>query len=78
MAWIVDFKVKDGKGRKQPTDVTTHVKIFDGIDLDPIVQIDTYGSEDRENPGKQSQTLQFGKVAAAELYTILKKTYNFK
>jgi hypothetical protein len=43
----------------------------------PIVQIDTYGSEDRKIPGKQSQTLQLGKEAAFELYKILKETYSF-
>lgn len=37
-----------------------------------ILQINTYGSEDREIPGKVSQTLQFGPEGIAQLKAILK------
>lgn len=35
------------------------------------LQIDTFGSSDREKPGKQSQTIQFGPDAIAQLREIL-------
>ena len=77
MAWIVSFEKKEGTSRRQPTDVTAAVKIFDAANGSPILQIYTGGSADRENPGKQSQTLQIGREAAAQLYKILQETYGF-
>lgn len=77
MAWVQRVERKDGKGRRQPSNVIAFVKVFEIQDSSPIVQIDTLGSEDRENPGKQSQTLQFGRETAKEIFDILKQTYNF-
>lgn len=54
------------------------VKVFELTDGRPVVQIDTNGSADRANPGKQSQTIQLGREAAKELYDILRRTYDFK
>jgi len=42
-----------------------------------VVQIDTNGSADRANPGKQSQTIQLGREAARGLFDILRRTYDF-
>ena len=78
MAWITNFEIRDGAGRRQPSDVIGKVKIFASNDRDPIVQIDTSGSAARANPGKQSQTIQLGREAARELFDILRRTYNFK
>jgi hypothetical protein len=77
MAWVKSIERKVGDGKLQPTQVIAHIKIFTPTGAHPIIQIDTYGSEDRELPGKQSQTLQFGKEAAFELHKILKETYGF-
>ena len=77
MAWVQNIERKDGKGRRQPSNVTAFVKVFETQDSTPIIQIDTLGSDDRKNPGKQSQTLQFGKESAKQLFDILKHTYNF-
>jgi hypothetical protein len=77
MAWIVRFDEKSGSGKRQPTDVVAQVKVFDVSGSTLIVQIDTFGSDDREIPGKQSQTLQMGEEAAAQLFRILQKTYGF-
>lgn len=41
----------------------------------PLLQIDTYGRSTRENPGKQSQTIQLDRRGATALYNILKKTF---
>ena len=77
MAWVQSVQRKDGEGRMQPSRVTAFVKVFEASDSTPIVQIDTLGSEDRKNPGKQSQTLQFGRESAKQLFDILKHTYKF-
>jgi hypothetical protein len=78
MAWIRRFEKRDGTGKLQPSQVVGLVKIFEPTDGQPIVQIDTNGSADRANPGKQSQTIQLGREAAKELFDILKRTYDFK
>ncbi|WP_424363461.1 hypothetical protein [Methylocystis parvus] len=77
MAWVQSVERREGKGRLQPSQVVAFVKVFDAEDSTPVVQIDTLGSEERKNPGKQSQTLQFGKESAKQLFDILKQTYNF-
>jgi hypothetical protein len=77
MAWVTNFETRDGRGKLQPSQVVGLVKIFEVTDGRPVVQIDTNGSADRANPGKQSQTLQLGREAARELYDILKRTYDF-
>jgi hypothetical protein len=78
MAWIKSFEKRDGRGKLQPSQVVGVVKIFEPTDGHPIVQIDTNGSADRANPGKQSQTIQLGRESARELFDILKRTYDFK
>jgi hypothetical protein len=77
MAWINGFREIAGNGRIQPSHVEGLVKIFDLPDGARIVQIDTQGSADRANPGKQSQTIQLGREAAGELFDILKRAYRF-
>ncbi|TCP20913.1 hypothetical protein EV656_11534 [Rhodovulum adriaticum] len=42
-----------------------------------VLQLNTYGSEDRDIPGKLSQTLQFSEGSAKELYEILKREFGF-
>jgi hypothetical protein len=78
MAWIKNFETRDGRGKLQPSQVVGVVKVFELTDGRPVVQIDTNGSADRANPGKQSQTIQLGREAAKELYDILRRTYDFK
>ena len=78
MAWITNFVVHDSSGRVQPSQVTGFVKAFATEDGDQVLQIDTQGSPERENPGKQSQTIQIGREAARELFDILKRTYRFQ
>jgi hypothetical protein len=78
LAWIISFQQKSGSGRIQPTQVVGHVKVFVTNDSTPVIQIDTMGSTDRENPGKQSQTLQMGRESAKQLFDLLKQTYNFE
>ncbi len=78
MAWVTSVELKGGTGKIQPTRFMAHAKVFRADDSATIVQLDSFGSDNRENPGKQSQTLQFGEEAAYQLYRILKDTYNFQ
>ncbi|MGI3169209.1 hypothetical protein ACRARG_08665 [Pseudooceanicola sp. C21-150M6] len=40
-----------------------------------LLQLNTYGSSDRELPGKVSQTLQFGETTAKQLFEILRTEF---
>jgi hypothetical protein len=42
-----------------------------------LQQIDTHGRSTRENPGKQSQTIQLDREGAEALFKILKSEFNF-
>jgi hypothetical protein len=42
-----------------------------------VVQIDTFGRDDRANPGKQSQTIQLDQDSASALFAILKREFGF-
>ena len=78
MAWVVSVESKPGTGKLQPTQLIAHAKVFSVESGSSILQLDTYGSSDRALPGKQSQTLQFGQEAAAQLFEILKQTFKFE
>jgi len=41
-----------------------------------ILQIDTYGRENREMPGKKSQSIQIDEAGAIALRAILKEAFN--
>ena len=41
-----------------------------------LMQLDTHGSDDREFPGKLSQTLQLDEQGAADLVAILKRSFS--
>jgi hypothetical protein len=77
MAWITRFEERAGAGRIQPSQVVGLVKVFEIPEGGRVIQIDTNGSEDRKNPGKQSQTIQIGRESARELFDVLKRTYQF-
>jgi hypothetical protein len=42
-----------------------------------ILQIDTYGRDTREHPGKQSQTIQLDRQGAKALCDIIKHEFQF-
>jgi hypothetical protein len=75
MAWITSIERKEGSGKLQPSQLIAYAKIFQTDDRTTIFQIDTYGSSEREFPNKQSQTLQFGRDTAKQLYDLLRETY---
>jgi hypothetical protein len=55
-----------------PTQVVCHWSAGNGL-----LQLSTYGSGNREMPGKTSQTLQFTRETAAQLFLILKEEFKF-
>jgi len=78
MAIVTRFEKVPGEGRLHPTSVVAKVKTFGDPSRTPIVQIDTMGSNEREIPGKLSQTLQLTEDSARQLFEILRDTYRFR
>ena len=78
MAWVVAVEKKEGAGKLQPTQVVAYAKVFHTEGATPVLQLDTFGSEDRQSPGKQSQTLQFGREAAEQLHRLLEEVFNLR
>lgn len=78
MPWITSIEKSEGTGKLQPTQVVAHVKVFSTEGGTIVVQMDTHGSADREKPGKQSQTIQFGREAAQQLCQIFRDAYGFE
>ena len=58
------------------TPVVATYTVFDTVDGEHYVQIDTYGKNDREIPRKASQSIQFDRVSAKFLVDLLKKEFN--
>ncbi|MBC7669283.1 MAG: hypothetical protein H7236_12735 [Gemmatimonadaceae bacterium] len=55
-----------------------HYKVFSHDGQKRVLQIDTLGSQQREIPGKVSQTIQLSEDSARELWLILGKEFAFK
>lgn len=66
------------RGKVQPTEVTASYRIVEIEDGKSLFQIDTGGSEDRQNPGKQSQTFQLNRESAKLLWKLLGDHYGFQ
>lgn len=62
--------------RIQPTQVVGHFGTF-GEGEQKVLQIDTHGSQTREKPQKQSQTLQLTRQSAFELWKLLGEEFKF-
>jgi hypothetical protein len=71
MARIEKLEIGPSKGSVHPSKVHARVKIFGDGPNGPIVQIDTFGSNNRAIPGKLSQTIQLDKITGQELLAIL-------
>ncbi|MFT4122186.1 methionyl-tRNA formyltransferase [Bradyrhizobium sp.] len=78
MAVIKSFRVVEPKGKRHPTEVDANIRVFGAPDRAPIVQIDTFGSDDRKMHGKQSQTIQLDEKAARQLFKILRDSFGFE
>lgn len=75
MARIRRFVRSDNwSGSAQPTEVECAWKVVDS-GSSRLLQLDTFGSAARMHPGKQSQTLQLNRSAAAELVRIIEAAF---
>jgi hypothetical protein len=75
MARITHIEIGETNGHLHPTEVTARVKIFGDGAHGPVVQIDTFGSAERDVPGKLSQTIQFDRSTGLTLLAILERAY---
>lgn len=76
MAFVRRFEHKNMERNSLHKEIGATYSVF-GIDDKRIVQIDTYGSVDREIPGKKSQTIQLDREGAENLFLILKNEFGF-
>ncbi|KRE24068.1 hypothetical protein ASE66_02045 [Bosea sp. Root483D1] len=72
MARIEKLEIGPSEGSVHPSKVHARVKVFGD---EPNGPIDTFGSADREIPGKLSQTTQLAKTTGQELLAILQRAY---
>jgi len=75
----IDINNFESKNKER---INIHDKIYSSYSFfekgnEKYFQIDTYGSSEREIPGKVSQTIQFDKNVARKIVEILRKEYNF-
>ncbi len=77
MALIRKF---DPSSIQRPTlhdEIEGKIGVFE-LDGRKLVQIDTFGRDSREIPGKKSQTIQLDRQGAEQLYNTLKQAFDFK
>lgn len=75
MAVITHFKNKHTERNSVHEEIEATYTVFER-DGRGLVQIDSYGREDRQIPGKKSQTIQLDKRGAAALVEILKGAFH--
>lgn len=73
----IDTIRKNDKDRNTVhTPVTATYTVFDTVDGEHYVQIDTYGKSDRALPEKISQSIQIDRESAKFLVDLLKKEFD--
>lgn len=79
MAFVKEFvRGASESVRVQPTNVICRYKVGSLMGGSKIMQLDTHGSEERELPGKVSQTLQLDEARARQLWELLGSEFGFK
>ena len=76
MALIRTFVEKHMERNSIHDEIEASYSVFEN-DGRVFVQIDSYGRDERQIPGKKSQTIQLDKQGAAELCKILKRAFHF-
>ena len=78
MAFVenIDRDDKNFTGRHRTTAPCGYI-VGQGSNGRRILQLNTYGSSDREIRGQVSQTLQFDELSAKQLYDVLKAEFGF-
>jgi hypothetical protein len=76
MALVRKFEYKSMDRNSVHDEIEATVTAFHK-DSRTFIQIDTYGTSERQIPGKKSQSIQLGEAGASALYQILKKEFRF-
>ena len=76
MALIRRFEQKNMERNSLHDEISATYTVFQYDDR-VLVQIDTYGRDTREMPGKKSQTIQLDRQGAEQLFGILKSAFHF-
>ena len=74
MALVRGFTKLDSERRTLHEEVEAKYAAYE-IDGRAFVQINTYGTSDREFPGKLSQSIQLDRTGAEQLVAILTKAF---
>lgn len=74
MALVTDFQLKNKEVRVHNSTACTYTTFVDD-NGNRYLQLDTYGSDERQIPGKVSQTLQFNAQSAAKLLEIIRECF---
>ncbi|MDH6269273.1 hypothetical protein M2360_004700 [Rhizobium sp. SG_E_25_P2] len=75
MALVRDFKRKEMGRNSLHKEIDATFSVFGDGDA-KVLQIDTYGSETREMPGKKSQSIQLDRLGAERLLKILRTEFS--
>jgi hypothetical protein len=76
MALIIDIETTGSKERQSVHKSTRCIaSTFSSPDGNVYLQLDTFGSDDRQFPEKVSQSFQFDRKAAAQLKKLLDETF---
>ncbi|SOB92616.1 hypothetical protein [Rhodobacter maris] len=79
MALVVSLEKEEERSVRSAHPTCIPCKYMVGeFDGKKVLQLNTYGSSEREIPDKLSQTLQFDEHAALQLYRMLKSEFGFK
>ncbi|NWG71210.1 MAG: methionyl-tRNA formyltransferase [Parvularculaceae bacterium] len=76
MALVRSFERKDMERNSVHKEIGATYTVFKTDDR-VFLQIDAYGSSDREIPGKKSQSLQLDERGAAALFQIIRREFGF-
>lgn len=74
MARVRSFFKSENTAKPHPTDVECGYQVLDGSG-GRLLQLSTYGSDQRQSEKKVSQTLQLDERRAQELVTIIQSTF---
>lgn len=74
MALIRSFTRKDMERNSLHEEIDATYTIFER-DGRVVLQIDSYGSADRQMPGKKSQSIQLDRVGAKALFKLLRDEF---
>lgn len=77
MAFVTSMEPSEPKRRPRvhPTTTRCLYSIFEGPGKERYLQLDTAGSKDREYPGKISQSIQFDRDMAGQLFQLLRRAF---